>query len=104
MYADNQHRHGTPPLPKRWFTALQAEFGKACEVLTVLSPDGVPVSSVLSFYFRDEVLPYYAGDVPAARELAANDFTVSGVFELNTMKRCFLCSSVLTKWSHSMSR
>jgi FemAB-related protein (PEP-CTERM system-associated) len=29
---------------------------------------------VLSFYFRDEVLPYYAGDVTAARDLAANDF------------------------------
>jgi len=29
---------------------------------------------VLSFYFRDEVLPYYAGDALAAREVAANDF------------------------------
>ena len=26
------------------------------------------------FYFRDEVLPYYAGDTTAARDLAANDF------------------------------
>ena len=26
------------------------------------------------FYFRDEVLPYYAGDRAAARDLAANDF------------------------------
>ena len=32
------------------------------------------MSGVLSFYFRDEVLPYYAGDLPEARELAANDF------------------------------
>ena len=28
----------------------------------------------MSFYFRDEVLPYYAGDTVAARDLAANDF------------------------------
>ena len=28
----------------------------------------------MSFYFRDEVLPYYAGDTAAARDLAANDF------------------------------
>ena len=28
----------------------------------------------MSFYFRDEVLPYYAGDTTDARELAANDF------------------------------
>ena len=49
-------------------------FGDACEVLTVVSADGRPVCGVLSFYFRDEVLPYYAGDVPEARDLAANDF------------------------------
>ncbi len=74
LYADNQHRHGTPPYPKRYFEALRRVFGDACEVLTVLDAAGRPVSSVLSFYFRDEVLPYYAGDVEAARELAANDF------------------------------
>jgi FemAB-related protein (PEP-CTERM system-associated) len=43
-------------------------------VLTVVDKDGAPLSSVLCFYFRDEVLPYYAGDAVAARETAANDF------------------------------
>jgi FemAB-related protein (PEP-CTERM system-associated) len=74
LYADNVHRHGTPALPKRYFQALRDEFGNDCEVLTVSAPDGRPLSSVLSFYFRDEVLPYYAGDDLAARDLAANDF------------------------------
>ncbi len=74
LYADNVHRHGTPALPKRYFRALRDEFGSDCEVLTVSASDGRPLSSVLSFYFRDEVLPYYAGDDLAARELAANDF------------------------------
>ena len=74
LYADTMHRHGTPPLSRRYFEALRAEFGPDCDVLTVTAPDGQPVSSVLSFYFRNEVLPYYAGDVPAARDLAANDF------------------------------
>ena len=74
LYADNVHRHGTPALPKRYFQALRSEFGSDCEVLTVSAPDGRPLSSVLSFYFRDEVLPYYAGDDVAARDLAANDF------------------------------
>jgi FemAB-related protein (PEP-CTERM system-associated) len=74
MYADNVHRHGTPPLSAAYFKALKDTFGDACEVLTVESSDGQPVSSVLSFYFRDEVLPYYAGDTMDARELAANDF------------------------------
>jgi FemAB-related protein (PEP-CTERM system-associated) len=74
LYADNVHRHGTPGLPRRYFEALQREFGDDCEVQTVLDKEGRPLSSVLTFYFRDEVLPYYAGDAPAARELAANDF------------------------------
>jgi FemAB-related protein (PEP-CTERM system-associated) len=74
LYADNVHRHGTPALPKRYFQALRDEFGADCGVLTVCSAEGQPVSSVLSFYFRDEVLPYYAGDDVAARDLAANDF------------------------------
>jgi len=74
LYADNVHRHGTPPLPKRYFEALRATFGEDAEVLTVVSPEGKAVSSVLSFYFKDEVLPYYAGDRTEARDLAANDF------------------------------
>lgn len=74
LYAGNVHRHGTPALPKRWFQALQREFGRDCEVLTVTAPEGRPLSSVVTFYFRDEVLPYYAGDDEAARGLAANDF------------------------------
>ena len=74
LYADNVHRHGTPAMPKKYFKALLAEFGADCEVLTVTAPDGHPLSSVLSFYFRGEVLPYYAGDDETARDLAANDF------------------------------
>ena len=74
LYADNMHRQGTPPLAKRYFETLRRTFDRDCEVLTVIEPGGKAVSSVLSFYFRDEVLPYYAGDVEAARDLAANDF------------------------------
>ena len=74
LYADNMHRHGTPPYSKRYFEALQRVFGNDCELLIVVGPQGQAVSGVLSFYFRGEVLPYYAGDRVEARELAANDF------------------------------
>jgi FemAB-related protein (PEP-CTERM system-associated) len=74
LYADNVHRHGTPALPRRWFAELLSTFGPDAGVLTVRSAEGRPLSSVLSFRFRDEVLPYYAGDDEAARDLAANDF------------------------------
>ena len=74
LYADNVLRHGTPALPKKFFQRLKQTFGDDCEVLTVTDVAGRTLSSVLSFYFRDEVLPYYAGDDLAARDLAANDF------------------------------
>lgn len=74
LFSDNVHRHGTPAMPKRYFEALLQTFGDDCEILTVAGTDGQLLSSVLSFYFRDEVLPYYAGDDESARHLAANDF------------------------------
>lgn len=74
LFADNVHRHGTPAMPKRYFDTLLQVFGKDCEVLTVTTAEGQLLSSVLSFYFRDEVLPYYAGDDESARDFAANDF------------------------------
>lgn len=74
VFTDNVHRHGTPAMPKKYFQALMAIFGEDCEVLTVVAPNGQTLSSVMSFYFRDEVLPYYAGDFESARDLAANDF------------------------------
>lgn len=74
LYADNVHRHGTPAMPKRYFERLKAVFGDDCEVMIVVDAKGNPVSGVMTFYFRDEVLPYYAGDAAAARELAGNDF------------------------------
>ena len=36
--------------------------------------DGAAVASVMSFYFKDEVIPYYGGSLASARSLMANDF------------------------------
>lgn len=73
VFADNMLRHGTPALPRSYFALLMEVFGRDCEVLSV-TLNGEVISSVLSFYFKDEVLPYYAGDTVRARHLAANDF------------------------------
>ena len=72
-YAWNVHRLGTPVFGRRYFDTLRRVFGADCEVLTV-SRFGQTVASVMSFYFRDEVLPYYGGGLAAAREHAAYDF------------------------------
>jgi FemAB-related protein (PEP-CTERM system-associated) len=88
LYADNMHRHGTPPLPRRWFAALLDGLADDADVLVVRDSAGAPVSAVLSFWFRDEVLPYYAGDVPAARDLAANDFKYWALMERACRRGC----------------
>ena len=74
LYADNVHRHGTPAQSRRYFETLSRTFGDDCRILTVTTPRGRAVSSVLSFTFRNEVLPYYAGDALESRATAANDF------------------------------
>lgn len=72
-YAASVHRLGTPVCARRYFETLRRIFAADCEVLTVLHA-GRTVASVMNFYFRDEVLPYYGGGTYEARELAANDF------------------------------
>ena len=73
LYAESVRNLGTPVFAKRYFRTLKEVFGRDCQILTVLH-DGTAVCSVMSFYFRDEVLPYYAGATPAVRGLGGYDF------------------------------
>lgn len=73
LYAESVRNLGTPVFGKRYFECLKSVFADASEVVTV-TLDGQPLAGVLSFFFRDEVLPYYGGGCAAAREHAANDF------------------------------
>lgn len=73
IYATSVRNLGTPVFPIRYFEKLREVFGTACSVLTV-SHEGMPISSVLSFHFKDEVLPYYGGGLPEARQLKGYDF------------------------------
>jgi FemAB-related protein (PEP-CTERM system-associated) len=73
VYSESVRNLGTPVFSRRYFEELKREFAEDCEILIVTN-NGNPVSGVMSFYFRDEVLPYYGGGTERARELAANDF------------------------------
>jgi len=73
LYARTVRDHGTPIFPRTLFRAFAEQFSNACEVLTVRHR-GEPVSSVLSFYHADRVLPYYTGSALSARDTGANDF------------------------------
>ena len=80
VYAESVRNLGTPVLPCRWYARLRQTFGDDCEV-TVITHGGKPVAAVMSFYFRDEVHPYYGGSVREGRDLAANDFMYWSVMQ-----------------------
>lgn len=73
MYSQSLRNLGTPVFSRRYVEILREVFGRSCELQSIYHESG-PVASVLNFYFRDEVLPYYGGGGPLARSLAGNDF------------------------------
>ncbi len=72
-YSESVRNLGTPVFPKKYFRLLKDVFGNQCEVLSV-EHQGKLIASVMNFYFRDEVLPYYGGGTELARDLKGNDF------------------------------
>ncbi len=73
IYAESVRNLGTPVFGRRFFQVLWEVFGEHARILMVRH-QGRDIAGVLSFYFRDEVLPYYGGSLPEARVLKGNDF------------------------------
>lgn len=73
IYAESVRNLGSPVFPRRYFRLLASSFPGEHDVTTVRH-EGRPVSAVLNFHFREEVLPYYGGGTRDARALSANDF------------------------------
>ncbi len=81
IYSESLRNLGTPVFAARYLRLLRELFREDCEVLTVVAEGAQPIASVMSFYFRDEVLPYYGGSIAAARSVAGNDFMYWQVME-----------------------
>ncbi len=90
LYAESLRNLGTPVFSRRYAEVLLDVFGEDCEVLTLHSAAGVPLTSVLSFYFRGEVLPYYGGGGAAARSTGAHDLMY---YEVMRRARALGCHS-----------
>ncbi|MBE0469745.1 MAG: FemAB family PEP-CTERM system-associated protein [Methyloprofundus sp.] len=72
-YSESVRNLGTPVFPEKYFKILKEVFKEQCEVISI-EHEGKLIASVMNFYFRDEVLPYYGGGKAEARDLYANDF------------------------------
>jgi FemAB-related protein (PEP-CTERM system-associated) len=73
IYSRSFHHLGTPVFPKRLFKIILEEFGEQCELTTVWR-EKQALASVLSFRFKDWILPYFGGSLVESRQFAANNF------------------------------
>ena len=89
VYAESVRNLGTPVYSRRYFTILSEAFADCSDIVTVLDGER-PIASVLNFYFRDEVLPYYGGGTAQARQRAGNDFMYWEVMRRAAARGCRL--------------
>ena len=89
VYAESVRNLGTPVFSRRYFAILNEAFADCSDVVTVLDAEN-PIASVLNFYFRDEVLPYYGGGTALARQRAGNDFMYWEVMRRAAARGCRL--------------
>ena len=74
IFAKSYHRLGTPVFPVKLFKNLIKAFDNKVQILLIRSKDKTHIASVMTFFFKDQVVPYYAGSVFEYRNLAPNDF------------------------------
>lgn len=73
LYAGSVHRLGTPVFAKDLFSRLQREFPGQCRMFGVRK-ETKAIAGVFCFYFRDRVMPYYAGALPGFNRDSPNNF------------------------------
>lgn len=72
VYSESVRNLGTPVFPKALFEAMLDGFDDDADIVTIRE-QGRPVASVLSFYFKGTVFPYWGGGTRRARSLRANE-------------------------------
>lgn len=73
LYAHSLRNLGTPVFPYAFFKNLMEEFGNRCRILSVWH-EGRKTAAVLTFLYKDRVMPYYAGAHKDFFRYAVNDF------------------------------
>ena len=74
ILARSYHRLGSPVFSVKLFDNLLREFKERVNILIIKDRGGKPISSVLTFFYKDQVLPYFAGSLSEYRDLAPNDY------------------------------
>jgi len=73
IYTTSLRNLGTPAFPVRWFRHLLEGFGEQCRILSVWYQERM-VGAVMTFFFKEQVMPYYGGSLPEFWRNSVNDF------------------------------
>ncbi|MCB1843610.1 MAG: FemAB family PEP-CTERM system-associated protein, partial [Halioglobus sp.] len=90
VYAESVRNLGTPVFGANYLKILRDTFADDCSVL-MITQRGKDVAGVMSFYFRDEVVPYYGGSTALARSIkGVNHFMYWELMRLSAAQGCRL--------------
>lgn len=79
-YALSLRNLGTPIWSKELFAACLEELPERCNFLTVREAGRI-IAVVQNFYFRDQILPFFAGSAPEARDVGVNNYMYWAMLE-----------------------
>jgi FemAB-related protein (PEP-CTERM system-associated) len=74
ILARNYQDLGTPVFPRCFFLNLLVNHGDSAQIMVVKTKEGEPTATIFTFFYRDRVIPYYAGSLNEFRKLSPNDF------------------------------
>lgn len=80
LYALSLRNLGTPMFPRELFVAALEELGERCDLLTVRQTGRI-IGCVMNFYFKDVMLPFFAGTLPEARDVGINNYVYWAMLE-----------------------
>lgn len=87
VYAASVRSLGTPVFPRRYFRLLAETFHDDMDIV-IVRDGNTPISAVMNFYDRGEVLPYYGGGTAMARQVAGHDFLYWEVMRRAAARGC----------------
>lgn len=73
LYCRSVHNLGTPVFPRAMFEQVLDRFGDKAEIVLISSSSGEPLTTILSLYHGDAVMPYWQGADRAARTARSNE-------------------------------
>lgn len=79
LYSLSLRNLGTPMFPKELFIASLEEEPTA-DILTVRMTGRI-IGCVLNYYFKDVIVPFFAGTVPEARDVGVNNYMYWAMLE-----------------------